>query len=58
MVNNKEWKIGNTVKIGFMRLRIVSVRAIRDGMPDIYTLENIDGTKHYEFIPHHGIKKL
>lgn len=52
---NKDWEIGAIVNIGFMRnLEVISVRAEKDGMPDIYTLESSTG-KRYEFIPHNGI---
>ena len=51
----QSWSIGNTVKVGFLTLRVISVDAIKDGMPDIYGLESIDGLKHYEFIPHNGL---
>ena len=51
---NRDWSIGAVVKVGFLRLRVVGCRAVRDGMPDIYTLENLAGDKRYEFIPHHG----
>lgn len=52
---NKNWEIGSYVNIGFMKnLYVESVRAEKDGMPDIYTLESEKG-KRYEFIPHNGL---
>ena len=55
---NKSWGIGDTVKVGFMNLRVLEIKAIKDHLPDIYVLESLDGTKKYEFIPHRGLKKI
>lgn len=46
--NTKQnWSVGEKVNIGFMRdLEVVSVRAEKDGMPDIYTLESSKGKKY------------
>ena len=55
---NKDWSIGAIVKIGFCTLRVVSARAEKDYLPDIYVLESIDGTKKYEFIPHNGLTRI
>lgn len=54
----QNWQIGQTVKVGFMSLRVLGVEAVKDYMPDIYTLESLDGTKKYEFIPHHGLSRV
>ncbi len=56
--SKQDWTPGNEVKVGFMRLRVISVEAIKDSMPDIYTLESLDGTKRYEFIPHNGLSRI
>jgi hypothetical protein len=60
MVNRtrQNWSVGSVVKVGFMSLRILGVRAVKDGLPDIYTLESLDGAKRYEFIPHNGLVRL
>ena len=55
---NKSWQPGATVKVGFLTLRVVSVEAVYDYMPDIYKLESLDGTRKYEFIPHRGISRI
>ncbi len=55
---NKDWSIGAVVRVGFLPLRVVAVRAEKDYLPDIYTLESLDGTKRYEFIPHNGLHRL
>lgn len=55
---NKSWNVGDVVKVGFMTLRVEGVRAEKDYMPDIYTLSSLDGSKRYEFIPHHGLNRI
>lgn len=55
---NKDWSIGAIVKIGFLTLQVVSARAEKDYMPDIYTLKSLDGQKFYEFIPHNGLHRI
>lgn len=55
---NQDWSIGNTVKVGFLTLKVLGVRAEVDGLPDIYTLTSLDGTKVYEFIPHNGLTRI
>ena len=58
MINasKQNWSIGSMVKVGFMTLKVLEVSAIKDGMPDIYILENPKNGKRYEFIPHMGLK--
>lgn len=57
--NSKQnWNIGSTVKIGFLELRIIGVKSIVDGLPDIYELENLKGDKLYEFTPYNGLVKI
>lgn len=55
---NKSWEIGSVVKVGFMTLKVLSVEAVKDYLPDIYQLESLDGSKKYEFIPHHGLSRV
>lgn len=52
------WVPGAIVKVGFLRLVVVSARAEKDYMPDIYTLKSLDGQKWYEFIPHNGLHRI
>ena len=54
----QNWDNGSIVKVGFMTLRVLSVRAVFDGLPDIYTLESLDRSIKYEFIPHNGLTRL
>jgi hypothetical protein len=56
--SKQDWSIGATVRVGFLQLRVVGARAEYDGMPDIYSLESLDGTRHYEFIPHNGLVRI
>lgn len=60
MIRNsrQSWIPGAVVKVGFMSLRVLSARAVKDGLPDIYTLESLDGRKRYEFIPHNGLTAI
>lgn len=57
--NSKQnWSIGQTVKVGFLSLRVLSVRDEYDSLPDIYTLESLCGKRTYEFIPHNGLTRI
>lgn len=60
MIKNtkQNWEIGSTVKVGFLTLKVLGVRAEYDYLPDIYTLSSLDGTKEYEFIPHNGLTRI
>ena len=59
IVNTRQdWTPGKVVKVGFLHLRVLSYRAEFDGLPDIYTLESLDGRKRYEFIPHNGLSRI
>lgn len=57
-LTGNQWQVGNVVKVGFLKLRVVSVKAVKDSLPDIYTLTNLDGTRTYEFIPHNGLTRI
>ena len=52
------WRKGQIVKVGFMKLIVDGVQAVKDGLPDIYTLTSLDGSKKYEFIPHNGLHRV
>ncbi len=56
--SKQDWSPGATVKVGFLTLRVLGVEAVYDGMPDIYTLESLNGRKRYEFIPHNGLNRI
>ena len=53
--SKQDWSVGSVVKVGFLSLRVVGVRAVKDGLPDIYDMESLNGQKRYEFIPHNGL---
>lgn len=54
----QSWSVGSVVKVGFLSLRVLGAEAVKDGLPDIYTLESLDGAKRYQFIPHNGLVRL
>lgn len=56
--SKQSWEIGNVVKVGFLTLRVLAVKAVKDGLPDIYMLESLDAKKKYEFIPHNGLQRI
>jgi hypothetical protein len=56
--SRQQWVTGSIVKVGFLQLRVLGVQAVYDGKPDIYSLESLDGSRQYEFIPHHGIQRI
>jgi hypothetical protein len=59
ITNSKQkWEIGETVRVGFLRLTVYGVRQVKDGLPDIYTLVSLDGNKVYEFVPHNGLTRI
>jgi len=54
----QSWNVGDKVNIGFIKgLTVLSVRAEKAGLPDIYTLEGKE-SRLYEFIPHNGITRI
>ena len=55
---NQSWACGSVVKVGFLSLRVVTCRAAKDGLPDIYTLVSLDGTRLYEFVPYNGLTRV
>lgn len=60
MIKNtkQNWGIGQIVKVGFLQLRVLSARSEKDYLPDIYTLESLNGQRKYEFIPHNGLTRI
>ena len=58
ITNTKQnWKIGKTVKVGFLTLIVTKIKSIKDGLPDIYELVSLNGKNTYEFIPHNGLRR-
>ena len=52
MIQNtkQDWSVGKIVKVGFLKLRVLGVEAAKDGLPDIYQLESLDGKRKYEYL--------
>jgi hypothetical protein len=54
--SNQVWAVGETVKVGFLALRIMATKATPgDHKPDAYVLTNARADKFYVFVPHHGL---
>jgi hypothetical protein len=59
MINKSKqaWEVGETVKVGFMTLRVLAkVATPGDFKPDAYVLTNIKADKFYRFVPHNGLE--
>lgn len=55
----QNWEVGETVKVGFMTLRVLAKVATPGSyLPDQYALTNRDGSRFYRFIPHRGIERM
>ena len=53
------WEVGETVKVGFMQLRVLAkVPTPGNFMPDQYALTNTDGSRFYRFVPHFGCERM
>lgn len=53
------WEVGETVKVGFLVLRITAKEPTPgDYMPDAYLLTDKTGQKNYRFVPHNGLERL
>lgn len=52
----QSWAVGQTVKVGFMHLRVLSgpIATPKNHAADEYALESLDGSKFYRFTPHRG----
>ena len=60
MISNSKqlWEIGETVKVGFMRLVVLAkIATPGDYAPDAYALSAIGGGKFYRFVPHNGVTR-
>lgn len=53
------WEVGETVKVGFLSLRITGKEATPgDYLPDAYLLTDRTGSKKYRFVPHNGLERV
>ena len=60
MVKNSKqvWQVGETVKVGFLSLRILAkVATPGNYLPDQYALTDKTGDRFYRFIPHNGLER-
>lgn len=60
ITNSKQvWQVGETVKVGFMSLRILArIPTPGDYAPDAYAMTNADGSRFYRFVPHKGCERV
>jgi hypothetical protein len=55
----QDWSVGETVKVGFLTLRILAkVATPGNYLPDQYALTNKDGSRFYRFVPHNGLERV
>ena len=58
-MKKQNWMVGETVKVGFLRLRVLAkVATPGNYLPDQYALTNADGSRYYRFIPHNGLSRM
>ena len=56
---SQNWSVGETVKVGFLRLRVLAkVATPGNYLPDQYAMTNADGSRFYRFIPHNGLVRV
>lgn len=59
MAANQSWAIGEVVKVGFLRLRVLAkVATPGNWLPDQYALTDASGSRFYRFIPHNGLTRF
>jgi len=63
MISNSKqsWEVGETVNIGFLKLRVTAKEPTPgDHAPDAYLLCGLGdkADRKYRFVPHHGIERL
>jgi hypothetical protein len=52
------WNCGDTIKLGTKELKVLSIETVRNGLPSIYHLMSLDGSKDYEYIVNRGLRRL
>lgn len=58
-MSKQNWSIGETVKVGFMQLKVLAkVATPGNGLPDQYALSNAKGDRFYRFVPHNGCERV
>ena len=59
--SNQSWEVGESVKIGFMTLRVTAKEPTPgDYKPDAYLLCGLgkNADRKYRFVPHNGLERL
>jgi hypothetical protein len=59
--SNQTWQVGETVKVGFLTLRVVAKEPTPgDFKPDAYLLcgNGANQSRRYRFVPHNGLERL
>lgn len=57
MDSKQNWEVGQIVKVGFLKLRVLAkVATPGNYLPDQYALTN-DAGRFYCFIPHNGLER-
>jgi hypothetical protein len=58
-MKTQNWDIGEVVKVGFLRLRVLAkVATPGNYLPDQYAMTDATGSKFYRFIPHNGLTRF
>lgn len=57
--NSKQaWRVGQSVKVGFLTLVVVArIATPGDYLPDAYALTNATGNRFYRFVPYNGLAR-
>lgn len=58
MDGKQNWSIGEVVKVGFLRLRVLAkVATPGNYLPDQYALTDASGQRFYRSVPFHGVTR-
>lgn len=56
--SQQNWKVGQMVKVGFMKLRVTAIEPTPgDYRPDVYHLVS-EKDVTYTFTPHYGLERI
>jgi hypothetical protein len=54
----QNWAVGETVKVGFLKLRVLAkVATPGNWLPDQYAMTDATGQRFYRFVPHNGLTR-
>ena len=57
MSKKQDWSVGEIVKVGFLKLRVVQVVNVQGGKQE-YVLSSPDLSKMYGFSPYEGLHRI